>query len=171
MILQLKLRGRTRAKQTLPFIIHHPQPCQATQNMLHTCLLNELNFNSTPTWTISLAKAVSPCKTFRGHSRPFITSLQAAFPAFSLQVFHLLIHGFNHHLYADNSPMCTLVPKPLSPSPNQHVQLFTRNVLSVPLTCAPIPQITDWNHCHLPSPIFIVSMNDTPIYSHTGPSI
>lgn len=65
--------------------------------------------------------------------------------------------------------MCTCVPKPHSPSPNEHVQLFTRNLLSGPITCTHIAPKSQVEISSLKtSPIFIVSVGDT-IYSHTGP--
>lgn len=50
--------------------------------MLDRCLANELDSNLGPVWTIPLAKAVSPCKILIDHSRPFIVSPRAGFPAF-----------------------------------------------------------------------------------------
>lgn len=67
--------------------------------------------------------------------------------------------------------MCTLMLKPPFPSPNQHVQLYPRNLLSGPLTFTPTPQQSQTKIITLKPPppsIFIISMNDT-ISSQTDP--
>lgn len=89
---------------------------------------------------------------------------------FGLYLFHLLTDGFSCHLCADNFP-CVLH---LSLIFHFQTNMFNYLVGTYSLVLSHVPkhpqsqtEITTLKP--IPSPIFIVSMNDTPIYPHTGP--
>lgn len=127
-------------------------------NVCHKALFTESDSNSGLTWATSSAKAVSPYKTGRDHSRPFLQQSPAAFLAF-WTVSPLSYPWLPAPAAADPSPTCTPMPVPEARSPYQtSTSNYVPAIYSLDLSCHRLKVLPS----NLPPLLFCFSVKDTP---------